>query len=337
MTDRSAAHRVTRTGGSPEDQIPDGPPAGLATGLSTALREIRGRLTDAGVPSPRADAALLAGHVLGLAPAEVTAAAVLGRRLTPAQARELAALTGSRVRRVPLQHLTGTAAFRTLELAVGPGVFIPRPETELTAHLAIAELRSRAPASALAVDLCTGSGAIALALATEVPRLTVYAVEVSEAALAYARANVDHARLADRVHLLGADARTALPELAPIQGRAHVVTCNPPYIPPDGVPVEPEVRDHDPELALYGGGPQGLDLPVALAARAMALLAPGGLLVMEHADGQYPALATVLSGQGWVDLADHRDLADRSRVVTARAPVGRSGGHPGEQGAPIPR
>lgn len=307
--------------------------------LSAALRAVTARLSTAGVPSPRADAATLAGYVLELPAGELAAAAVLGRRLLPDQREELAELTRRREQRVPLQHLTGTAAFRTLTLAVGPGVFIPRPETELTAQLGIDELRSRSepPSGRLAVDLGTGSGAIALSLAAEVPTVTAYAVELSEAALAYARANAERNGLAERVRVVAGDARLPLPELAPIEGRVGVVTCNPPYIPPGGVPVDPEVRDHDPALALYGGGPDGLELPLQLAARAMALLVPGGLLVMEHADGQWPALADALDRQGWSDLADHRDLAGRSRVVTARAPTARPGGPDREQGSPTPR
>ncbi len=290
--------------------------------LSVALRLVTARLEAAGIPSARADATLLAGHVLGLAPGAVAAAAVLGRVLTPEQAAELDELTARRERRVPLQHLTGAAAFRTLTLAVGPGVFVPRPETEQTAQLAIEELAVLAAAgrTPTAVDLCTGSGAIALSLAVEVPGVRVNAVELSEAALVYARRNVERCGLPDRVDLVAGDARLPLPELASIEGRVDVVTCNPPYIPPDGVPVDPEVRDHDPELALYGGGPDGLALPLELAARAMVLLAPGGLLVLEHADGQWPALADGLRRQGWVDLADHADLAGRSRAVTARRP-----------------
>lgn len=290
--------------------------------LAALLRQVTARLEAAGVPSPRADAAALAGHVLGLPPGELAAAAVLGRRLEPAELADLETLTARRERRVPLQHLTGTAAFRTLTLAVGPGVFLPRPETELAAQLAIDELRARSSAVAvpLAVDLCTGSGAIALSLAAEVPGLRAYAVEVSETAARYARRNTEGTGLTDRVRVLVGDARRPLPELEPIEGRVDVVTCNPPYIPPDGVPVDPEVRDHDPELALYGGGPDGLALPLELAAHAMVLLAPGGLLVMEHADGQWPALAAALDRQGWTDLADHRDLAGRSRTATARRP-----------------
>ncbi len=294
--------------------------------LRAALRTVAAELSAAGVPSPRNDAALLAGHVLAMSPGEVAAAAVLGVTLTADQARRLERLAACRAERVPLQHLTGQAGFRGLTLAVGPGVFVPRPETEVTAQLAIEALGGD---PSYLVDLCTGSGAIAVAVAAERPATRVWAVEVSPEALAYARENLARTGLADRVTLVAGDARQALPDLAPIDGRVDVVTCNPPYIPPDAVPVDPEVRDHDPELALYGGGPDGLDLPVALAARALRLVRPGGLLVMEHADGQWPTLATALAGQGWVELADHADLAGRSRVATARAPGAAGGPAPG--------
>ncbi len=296
--------------------------------VGQALRVVAGRLETAGVAAPLADASLLLGHVLCLGFGEVAAAAALGRALTESQAADLEELTRRRVERVPLQHLTGVAGFRTLTLRVGPGVFVPRPESEITAQWAI-DLLGRRPRSASApvvVDLCTGSGAIALAVATEVPEATVYAVEVSPQAREYAADNLARCPAGARVRLIAGDAREALPELAALEGAVDVVICNPPYIPPDGVPVDPEVRDHDPPLALYGGGPDGLELPVALAARARRLLAPDGWLIMEHGDGQWPALSAALAGQGWAELADHPDLAGRSRVLTAR-----------EQGLPAPR
>ncbi len=293
----------------------------IPTDLRSALRAVTERLAAAGVSSPQTDATLLAAHVLALSPGELSAAAVLRRQLSRTECAALETLTLGREQRIPVQHLTGSAAFRSLNLAVGPGVFVPRPETEVTAQLAIDFLRTVGARAPLAVDLCTGSGAIALALATEVATLTVFAVEVSPSALEYARENLARTGLAGRVQLVAGDARTLLTELAPFAASVDVVTCNPPYIPPDGVPIEVEVRDHDPELALYGGGDDGLDLPLALAARALTLLRPGGLLVLEHADGQWPVLARALTQQGWLQLADHGDLAGRSRVATGVAPA----------------
>jgi release factor glutamine methyltransferase len=216
-------------------------------------------------------------------------------------------------------------------LAVGPGVFVPRPETEVVAGAAIDEARHiidavrdafvRAAGTAVVVDLCAGSAAIAISVATEVAAARVVAVEVSPEALAWAAANVD--RLAPgRVELRPADvadARAIREALADVAGRADVVVSNPPYVPPGQEPVDPEVRDHDPQVALYGGGPDGLTVPRAVIAAAAWLLRPGGLLVMEHADVQgEAALAALAAAGGWAEAADHADLAGRPRFVTAR-------------------
>jgi release factor glutamine methyltransferase len=278
------------------------------TDLRTAVREATAVLAAAGVPSPDADAVALAAHALGTSVADVRKAMVLGAPVPATYER----LVQERASRVPLQHLTGRAAFRRLELSVGPGVFVPRPETELTAGLAIdmaAELE--AP---VVVDLCTGSGAIALAVKDEVPSATVYAVELGEDAHAWAARNVADTRLA--VELRHGDATRAFPDL---EGRVDVVVSNPPYIPVGMVPLDPEVRDHDPELALYGGSGDGLAIPLAVAARAAVLLRTGGLLVMEHADTQGRSLPAALRrADAWTDVMDHEDLAGRPRVTTAR-------------------
>lgn len=286
------------------------------TSLRDAVRVATHTLAEAGIVSAPVDALLLAAHVLGVAPAEARRLLVLGGPHLPP---EYAALVAERARRVPLQHLTGQAHFRRLTLAVGPGVFIPRPETETLVSLALESLdaieAARAADGALVVDLCTGSGAIALSLKDERPALTVYAVEQDPLAHGWAVANRDRLGLEVAVDL--ADARTAYPELL---GTVDVVTCNPPYIPDDQVPVDPEVRDHDPAVALYGGSPDGLALPLAMAARAALLLRPGGVLVMEHADVQGPALLRALAASGvWSEAADHADLTGRPRVVVAHA------------------
>jgi release factor glutamine methyltransferase len=169
------------------------------------------------------------------------------------------------------------------------------------------------------VDLCTGSGAIALAVATEVPGAEVHAVELSVEAFAWAARNVE--RTGAEVRLAQGDAATAFPEL---DGLAHVVVSNPPYIPPGSEPTDPEVRDHDPRVALYGGGPDGLAVPAQVLATAARLLVDGGLLVMEHADVQQEQVVALLRGtdasQGprWEQAAGHQDLAGRPRYVTAR-------------------
>jgi release factor glutamine methyltransferase len=284
------------------------------SGLARVLREAARRLAEAGVPSARHDAEALAGHVLGTDRRSVVLAAARGDDLELGGAYE--DLVAERARRVPLQHLVGTAPFRDLVLDVGPGVFVPRPETEVVAQPAVDEAVARTADGRrpVVVDLCTGSGALALAVATEVPGCEVHAVELSAQAHAWAAQNV--ARLAPDVDLRLGDAATAFRDL---DGSVDVVVSNPPYVPPGAVPVDPEVRDHDPQVALYGGGPDGLAVPRLVVVAASRLLRPGGLLVVEHADVQQAALLGVLaSSGGWVDAAGHRDLTGRPRYVTAR-------------------
>ncbi|MEX2968833.1 peptide chain release factor N(5)-glutamine methyltransferase [Streptomyces sp. C184] len=264
------------------------------------------RLADAGVPSPRFDAEELAAFVHGVKRGELhhVQDADFDARYWEAVARREA--------REPLQHITGRAFFRYLELAVGPGVFVPRPETESVVGWAIDAVRAMDVVEPLIVDLCTGSGAIALALAQEVPRSRVHAVELSEQALDYARKNVE----GSRVVLHHGDALTALPEL---DGQVDLVVSNPPYIPlTEWEYVAPEARDHDPELALFSGQ-DGLDTIRGIERTAHRLLRPGGVVVIEHADtqgGQVPWIFT--EERGWADAADHPDLNNRPRFATAR-------------------
>jgi release factor glutamine methyltransferase len=281
------------------------------TTLRSEVTRATAALADTGVPSPEADAFALAAFALGSDVADVRRRMVMLDEADAAFLGTYAGLVAERGSRVPLQHLTGRAGFRRLELSVGPGVFIPRPETEFVAGLAIdAALALEAP---VVVDLCTGSGAIALAVADEVPAATVYAVELGREAHAWAERNVADSGLA--VDLRLGDATDALREL---DGTVDVVVSNPPYIPVGMVPLDPEVRDHDPELALFGGSEDGLAIPVAVALRAAALLRPGGLLVMEHADSQGVTLPSALRRTGdWTEVADHDDLAGRPRATTA--------------------
>ncbi|HSO64333.1 MAG TPA: peptide chain release factor N(5)-glutamine methyltransferase [Ornithinibacter sp.] len=276
--------------------------------LRSAVREATGRLAEAGIPSPEVDAVALAAHALGVDTAEVRRAMVLGAP----EPEAYAGLVAERATRVPLQHLTGVAHFRRITLAVGPGVFVPRPETEVTAGLALHAARTSGGAPVV-VDLCTGSGAIALAVKDELPGATVLAVELSDLAHGWAVANRD--RLGLDVEMRLGDARTAFDEL---EAAVDVVVSNPPYIPEGAVPVDPEVRDHDPEVALYGGSADGLAVPVAVAARAAALLRVGGVLVIEHADSQGGSLPAALRATGeWVEVVDHADLAGRPRTTVA--------------------
>ncbi len=279
--------------------------------LRDAVRRATMTLAEAGVASAPVDALHLAAHLMRQDVGEVRRLMVLGGVEAPDGYADLVA---ERATRIPLQHLTGRAYFRRLELRVGPGVFVPRPETELLVDLALRALaghtRSLAP---VVVDLATGSGAIAFAVKQEHPDARVYAVELGELAHGWAVANRD--RLALDVTLERGDAREAYPEL---DGLVDVVTCNPPYIPDDQVPVDPEVRDHDPALALYGGSADGLALPLEMAQRAAGLLRDGGTLVMEHAETQGASLPRALAATGeWGQVTDHRDLVGRPRALVA--------------------
>jgi release factor glutamine methyltransferase len=267
-------------------------------------------LAGAGVPSPDHDAAELLAHVLGT----TRSALPLVESVTPEQVEEYDDLVTRRASREPLQHLTGTAAFRYLELAVGPGVFVPRPETELLAGWAVEQAQALVSAGTapVVVDLCTGSGAIALSVATEVPGAQVHAVELGDSAHEWARRNLAGSGV-DLRHGDMADAFTDL------DASVDVVVCNPPYIPLDAFEsVAPEARDHDPELALFSGDDGLVALRVAERV-AGRLLRPGGVAGVEHADVQGESAPGVFVAAGrWSDVRDHLDLAGRPRFTTAR-------------------
>ncbi len=279
---------------------------------------VRATVALAQVPSPRVDAELLAAHLLhGGSRSRLQHAALMGERLTPDQVAEYEALVARRASREPLQHITGSAPFYRLELSVGPGVFVPRPETELLVEEALKVLSARAESATgqmRIVDLCTGSGAIAAAIKSELPNAQVFAVELSEEAIPYARKNLEPLG----VHLVQGDALTALTEKA---GRFDAVLSNPPYIPPGNVPADPEAALHDPEMALYGGGADGMQMPTAIAARAYELLAPGGFFMMEHDDTQEGAVAELLARVGFERCYPVRDLNGRSRHSAGYKPA----------------
>lgn len=264
------------------------------------------RLRAAGVPSPEHDAAELLAHVLGTERGRL----VLVDAVDPAALPSYDALVARRAAREPLQHLTGRAWFRHVELAVGPGVFVPRPETELLAGWAVEQ--AGLLAEPVVVDLCTGSGAVAASVAHEVPTARVHAVELDPAAHAWAERNL----AGTGVDLRLGDMATELEELA---GTVDVVVCNPPYVPLEAwESVAPEARDHDPHLALFSGD-DGLDALRVLERRAALLLRPGGVVGAEHADVQGASAPEVLSATGrWSEVRDHHDLAGRARFVTAR-------------------
>ena len=270
------------------------------------------RLADAGVESPRADAELIAASVHHVRRGELHTV-----RDCDFDARFWAEIA-RRAAREPLQHITGSAHFRYLELEVGPGVFVPRPETEVMTGWAIDQLGKMDVAEPVVVDLGTGSGAIALAIAQEVPRARVHAVEADPLARAWAERNVtryvETARYtAGRVMLHAGDFADALGDL---DGTVDLVISNPPYI-PVGAYVEPEVSEYDPPAALWSGT-DGLDAIRTVQRAARRLLRPGGLVAVEHGAPQGAAVYWVFpEEQGWRDTRNHKDLAGRDRFVTA--------------------
>nr|WP_216848336.1 MULTISPECIES: peptide chain release factor N(5)-glutamine methyltransferase [unclassified Rathayibacter] len=276
------------------------------------LADAVARLSRAHVPDPTVDAELLLGHLLGLGRGELQARLITGLSLEESTVDAFDRVIERRAAREPLQHITGVAPFRSIELAVGPGVFVPRPETEGVAQLAIDALRSVADPSPLAVDLGTGSGGLALALAHEVPHARVIGVENSVDAFIWARGNRDRLGL-ENARIVFADLAEALPEL---DGTVSVVVSNPPYIPAAAIPRDPEVRLYDPPAALYGGE-DGLDVVRALSVTAQRLLRPGGVLVIEHGELQGAEIRALLTADGWRGATTQRDLTGRDRSTVA--------------------
>ena len=284
--------------------------------LGDLVRHAAEKFDAVGIDSAQADAELLAGHLLGLSRGAVQAQILVGAKLSDSQADTLSEFYGRRLAREPLQHITGIAFFRQLQLKVGKGVFIPRPETEFVAQLAIDYLRqvtTNATEQTLAVDLGTGSGAIALAMATEVAGAKIFAVEKSDEAFPFTKVNFATYESSCDATLIKGDLASAFAEL---DGLVSVVASNPPYIPVAMVPRDEEVRLHDPELALYGGE-DGMSVIHLVSATAKRLLKPGGALVIEHADSQSEQVSQLLLADGWRDVRAHRDLTDRYRAVTA--------------------
>ncbi|WP_110208792.1 peptide chain release factor N(5)-glutamine methyltransferase [Nocardioides daejeonensis] len=276
------------------------------------MRQVIGAATEtlvaAGVASPRVDAELLLAHVLAVPRSRL----LLIDDVAAEQAVRHAALVARRAAREPLQHLTGLAHFRTVELAVGPGVFVPRPETELLAGWAVDAALLVTDRQPVVVDLCTGSGAIAKAVAAEVPEARVVAVELDPQAAGWATRNLSGTGVDLRV----GDMASAADDLA---GEVDVVVCNPPYIPWEAwESVALEARDHDPDLALYSGD-DGLDAMRVLERTAARLLRRGGVVGAEHAEVQHEAAPEVFRSAGrWLAVRDHPDLTGRARFLTAR-------------------
>jgi release factor glutamine methyltransferase len=283
----------------------------MTTRLRSAIDSATTLLADAGIDSARYDAEELAAHVAGTERGRLS---LLGPPDDTFFDHYNAAVA-ARSRRVPLQHLTGTAAFGPLTLSVGPGVFIPRPETEAMLEWAVTQALPDKP---VVVDVCTGSGALALALARHWPGARVIGLDDSDAALDYARRNA----AGTTVEFVRADV-THSGVLTEIEGHVDLVVSNPPYV-PDGAELEPEVTEHDPPHAVFGG-PDGMAVIPAVARLAGRLLRPGGLFAVEHDDTTSSMTAeTIDSTQLFDDVVARTDLTGRPRFVTARTKGGRS-------------
>ena len=252
----------------------------------SVLVDIELRLKNANVSSPRYDAESLVAFVLNTSRNRVG----LISEISDEQYREIEKLVEKRVRRIPLQHLIGEQGFRHLVLSVGPGVFIPRPETEILVESVIRYIKDKNQERVLVVDYCSGSGAIALSIAKECANVEVFAIEKSVEAFKYLEANYLKYKEEinshnSKVHLINADINDELNELNTLIGQIDVVVSNPPYIPENMVPKEIEVKDHDPALALYGGK-DGLEIVRIVIDKSQKLLKKGGLVAIEHSDLQ---------------------------------------------------
>ena len=273
--------------------------------LRCAIDSATTLLAEAGIDSARYDAEELAAHLAG------TERGRLALLANPEDGffDRYRATIAERSRRVPLQHLTGAAAFGPLTLTVGPGVFIPRPETEAMLEWATAQ---RLPDAPVIVDLCTGSGALALALARQWPHARVIGIDDSDAALQYASTNA----LGTTVELLKADV-AAPGVLSQLDGQVDLLVSNPPYV-PDGTELDPEVLDHDPSHAVFGG-PDGMTVITAIVELAQRVLSPGGFFAVEHDDTTSALTAELISSTaGFDEIMPRQDLTGRPRFVTAR-------------------
>ena len=281
--------------------------------ISEALELATDKFSTAGIASPSVDAELLGCFILEVDRSELTLLAIDNQSFPENRLPEFLEAVDRREKREPLQHITGLAPFRHLELEVGPGVFIPRPETEQLVELAKEKIQKIA--NPVIVDLCSGSGAIAISLSTELDSASVYAVELSKEAFEFLTRNFQKYGL-DAKALRNEDLTTALDEL---NGTVDMVVSNPPYIPDAAVPIDLEVKLHDPSIALYGGE-DGLDVIRQISTRALYLLRPGGHLVLEHANTQAPAIGELLLSEGWQEIVSSQDLTGKNRMISASRP-----------------
>lgn len=282
--------------------------------LRLAIIDAAATLERAGVPSPRVDAELLAAHLLGVERGRLG----LVPLVDPSVIDDYRALVDRRAERIPLQHITGTTSMGNITLEVGPGVFVPRPETELLLAWALAQLEASGVRAPVVLDLCTGSGALALALAHARPDAAVYAVEREAQALAWARRNADRRRDAGDtpVRLVQGDV-TDRGLFTELEGGVDLVVSNPPYI-PEGAVLDPEVADHDPHSALFGGD-DGLSVIKPMINNVARWLRIGGTVGVEHDDSNGTQVADLFRARRVFDhVAEHPDLAGRPRFVVAQ-------------------
>ena len=287
------------------------------TSLEVLLAEAATRLASAGIVSARSDAEWLLAEVMEVSRGELVARAVKGEECDEDVVEAYRTLLSRRETREPLQHIIGKAAFLDFEVRVGPGVFVPRPETEILAERVCSHAQSIGVSEAglHVVDLCSGSGVLAVALARAVPYARVTAIETSEAAIEYLARNV--AQLAPAIEVHHADAVSWACEREP--SSVDVIVANPPYIPSAEVPNDPEVAMFDPSLALYAGA-DGLDVIRDITRVAERILRPGGLLAMEHSNLQGAAVRDILNAAGFRTVETFRDLTDRDRFTSGFKP-----------------
>ncbi|OZG62699.1 Release factor glutamine methyltransferase [Bifidobacterium lemurum] len=297
-------------------------PTNTSRPVADTIRGAARTLDEAGIETAEHDAKLLLAEAYGREPRDVDKARLMGERWNDAAAdRRFASFVARRAAREPLQHITGHAPFRYLDLKVGPGVFIPRPETETVVQAGLDWITQQGLYSPRVVDLCAGSGAIGLSVVTEVPGSQVWAVELSDRTAEWTRRNLadtakQYPSIASNYQLEVADATDAT-TLAHLDGTIDLVITNPPYVPLSAVPEQPEVRDHDPHLALYGGSADGTLIPERIIERSWRLLREGGALVMEHDVSQGDQLAGYARSVGFGESHTERDWTGRDRYLFA--------------------
>ena len=288
------------------------------------IRDAAVQLREAGIETPEHDAKLLLAEAAGVELRDVDKALLMGEELgTAEQLARFQSMLARRAKREPLQYITGHAPFRYLDLKVGLGVFIPRPETETVVQAGLDWLTEHGMIHPRVVDLCAGSGAIGLSVVSEVPGSQVWAVELSPNTAELTNKNLAetakrYPSIASNYQLEIADA-TSLATLAQLDGTIDIVITNPPYVPESDVPEQPEVRDWDPELALYGGSMDGTLIPERIIERAYRLLKPGGALVMEHDVTQGDRLVAYAKAAGFTTASTGRDWTGRDRYLFAVA------------------